>query len=401
MQKSLYTFVLASQRNLEIRTPNLYERENNGIGHYTEALLRMSQAERSLCMVIFGEAEGLELQSQVAEPAFSDYSNCIRAITSHVKSRTDTDCFLGFETLENITRLTRSVKDIEMPEVARTLHSNIASLATVSSNAFYELSEDIKRKSGMLANVPIDGGIVEVTKELCARLRQVVEYPRPVSDLLVTLGEGGWRRPITSPIKLADAKGGEKLLDTYAAELIEALLQILEQKSRSLNKKLNYVGIFMLNNATYIQLAILRSEMSKTMSGSPISRIEDYNKKALRMYRESWDIPARQLMDTTIMRSQDGKASRNSLTSKDRDAVKERFRVFNTEFDEAIKSCKSFTISDSSLRQSLTGEIRSIIVPLYSRFYDKYTNIEFTKNKEKYIKYTKESIEKAVWDAFS
>lgn len=402
MQKSLYTFVLASQRNLEIRTAQLYEKENNGIGHYTEALLRMWQAERSLSVIVFGEAEGLEIQGQVVAAAFSDYSAAVKAITTHVKSRLDTDCYLGFETLENASKLGRSVQDIEMPEVARQLNSIMTNLATVSVNAFFELSEDTKRKASSLATIPMDGAVVEPTKELCAKLRHLVDYPRIVSDLLGSIGDGGWRKPTTSPIKLisVDPAHGYRLLDQYAAEVIETLLQLLEQKSRALNKKLNFVGVFLLNNTSYVRTAIVRSEMTKTMSDKPMTRIEDFNKKAFRIYRESWDNPAKQLMDTTIMRPQDGKGSRNSLSSKDREAAKERFRLFNLEFDEAIKSCKVFVVVDPGLRQSLTSEIRSIIVPLYSRFYDKYINTDFTKNKEKYIKYSKESIEKAVWDAF-
>lgn len=155
----------------------------------------------------------------------------------------------------------------------------------------------------------------------------------------------------------------------------------------------------MLNNANYIQTAINRTDMVRYMAARPLTRIEDSNKKAFKMYRESWDLSARQLMDTTIMRPQD-KSARNSLSSKDREAVKERFKLFNTEFDESIRACKTFTVVDNELRQQLTSEIRSIIVPLYSRFYDKYISSDFTKNKDKYIKYNKESIEKAVWDSF-
>lgn len=401
MQKSLYTFTLASQRNLEIRTSSPYERENNGIGHYTEALLRMSQSEKSLCLYVFGEVEGGELHNKVAQAAFSDYMNSVKAIANHVRQRLGSDCYLGFETLENMARLTKGVQDIEMPEVARNLHSNFSNLASISGSAFHELSDDIKRKAGGIAVVPSDGGVMEITKELCARLRKFVEYPKIVSDLIAAIGEGGWRKPVSGPLKVVQAEPAfaSNLIDMWAGETIEFLLQILEQKARSLQKRLSLVGIFMLNNANYIQTAINRTDMVRYMAARPLTRIEDSNKKAFKMYRESWDLSARQLMDTTIMRPQD-KSARNSLSSKDREAVKERFKLFNTEFDESIRACKTFTVVDNELRQQLTSEIRSIIVPLYSRFYDKYISSDFTKNKDKYIKYNKESIEKAVWDSF-
>lgn len=403
MQKSLYTFVLASQRNLEIRTSNLYDKESNGIGHYTEAIMRMSQSERSLCVVLFGEVEGPEIHHTTVGAAFADYISAIKAMIGHIRGRINTDCYLGFEALENMNKLERIIKDIEMPEVARDLHGNTAALAGLSASSFHELSEDLKRRGSALVTLPPDASVCDVTKEFCVRTKRFLDYPQVVSQLLLALGEGGWQRPVSSPIRVNPAAGdkGLPLFDSFSAELIESLLQILEQKARTIHKRLNMVAVFMLNNASYIQTAILRSEMSRYLSGKCINRIEDSNKRALKMYRESWDVSARQLMDTTIMRPADSKSSRNSLTSKDRDAVKERFKIFNTEFDESIRACKGFNVLDADLRQVLTGEIRSVIVPLYSRFHDKYVNTDFTKNKEKYIKYSKESIEKAIWDAFS
>lgn len=403
LQKSLYTFVLASQRNLEIRTSALYDRENNGIGHYTEALLRMSKQERGLCLAVFGERDGPAIYAKVAQLAFTDYLNATRAITAHVKSRIGTDCYLGFETLEHMARLRKTIKDNETPDLAREIHSVISTLSGISAGAFHELAEDTRRKAAAIISLPLDGGLVDVTKEMCARLRRMVDYPGLVLDLIWSLGEGGWRRPPAGPMKLspADPIAATVFLDQYASELIDSFMQILEQKARNLHKKANLVAIFMLNNATYVQRSIQRSEMSKTMGDKPLAKLDEATKRAYKLYRESWDGPARQLMDITIMRPSDPKASRNSLTSKDKEAAKERFKSFNIEFDELIKACKGFNVVDAELRQALTSEIRSIIVPLYGRFHDKFINTDFAKNKEKYIKYDKTSIEKVIWDVYA
>lgn len=403
IQKSLYTFVLASQRNLEIRTNTLYDRENNGIGHYTEALSRMSQNEKSLCTVIFGETEGTDIHNRVINAAFADYAVACKAISAHVRSRMLTDCYLGFETLEHILKLNKHITDIDMPEVAREIHTNLSILAGYSTSAFSEVAEDLKRKTSGLTALPPDANVVDIIKELCMRLKRFLDYPHVISQLFQAVGESDWRRSSSSPIRIQNGQSeiGLAHFDGYSAELVDNVLQLLEQKTRSLHRRLNVVGIFMLNNSTYLQTAIVRSDMSKYLSEKTLKKVEECNKRALRIYRESWDSSARQLMDTTIMRPADAKTARNSLTSKDRDAVKERFKMFNTEFDESIRACKTLNVIDGELRQSLTNEIRSIIVPLYSRFYDKYVNTDFTKNKEKYIKYSKEGLEKAIWDSFA
>jgi hypothetical protein len=44
------------------------------------------------------------------------------------------------------------------------------------------------------------------------------------------------------------------------------------------------------------------------------------------------------------------------------------------------------------LRAQVIKEIKAVLLPLYNRFYDKYTDVEFSKNPEKYVKYSKEEL---------
>ncbi|ORY86853.1 Cullin repeat-like-containing domain protein [Protomyces lactucae-debilis] len=404
IQRSLETFPLASQRSLELRTAALYDREFNGIGHYTEAILQMTRQDRELCLTVFGEQTGLDVYERTVAPAFSDYCRTCKGITAHVKVHLGPDCYLGFEALGHLKRLNATVVDIETPEIARDLHATVTSIATVSAGAFHEMAEDMKRKMGAVLALPIDGGVLDHTKELCSRLRKCCEYPEIVADLLSALGEGGWRRPVTGPVKLphTETPAAGLLLDNFACECIDANLQILEAKARNLLKRPNQMAIFMLNNVAYVSSTIKRSEMHRYIGKRTLAKLDETHKRIFKVYREACDLPARQLMDTTTMlRPADNKSKGSSMTSKDREAVKERFRLFNAEFEELIRSSKSFTVQDADLKQQLTGEIRAVIVPLYVRFYDKYVAMDFAKNKDKYIKYDKSSIEKVIWDALA
>ena len=55
---------------------------------------------------------------------------------------------------------------------------------------------------------------------------------------------------------------------------------------------------------------------------------------------------------------------------------------------------------DLDLRQKMVNDIRSVLIPMYERFYDKYngklfsliSGTDFTKNPDKYIKYKKEGL---------
>lgn len=66
-----------------------------------------------------------------------------------------------------------------------------------------------------------------------------------------------------------------------------------------------------------------------------------------------------------------------------------------------LAASRALAVPDPDLRASLTKELRNLISPLYARFYDRYQTIEFSKNPEKYIRWDKVAVDRAVggiWD---
>ena len=72
---------------------------------------------------------------------------------------------------------------------------------------------------------------------------------------------------------------------------------------------------------------------------------------------------------------------------------------FNAEFESLYNTQRTYTIPDTELRIQVIGDIKQVLLPLYSRFQERYQQIEFTKNPSKYIKYEKVSLEAAL-DSF-
>jgi exocyst complex protein 7 len=60
--------------------------------------------------------------------------------------------------------------------------------------------------------------------------------------------------------------------------------------------------------------------------------------------------------------------------------------------EEIYRLQQSYAVPDAELRATLRYESRNNIYPKYKEFYDKYAGVSFTKNPEKYIKHTPESI---------
>jgi exocyst complex protein 7 len=64
-----------------------------------------------------------------------------------------------------------------------------------------------------------------------------------------------------------------------------------------------------------------------------------------------------------------------------------------------MKIQKGYAIPDQELRDTLKKDNKDYIVPRYKMFQEKYEKINFTKNLDKYIKYTPQAVS-AVIDKF-
>jgi exocyst complex protein 7 len=85
----------------------------------------------------------------------------------------------------------------------------------------------------------------------------------------------------------------------------------------------------------------------------------------------------------------DSSAIVKNLSSRDRDAIKEKFKCFNASFDEMMSRHKNLHM-EREVRSVLSRELQTVLEPLYSRFYDRY--VEIDKGRGKYIKYDKASL---------
>ena len=67
--------------------------------------------------------------------------------------------------------------------------------------------------------------------------------------------------------------------------------------------------------------------------------------------------------------------------------------------DEISRLQQSYAVPDSELRTNLRRASQLYIGPKYRDFYDKYSNVPFTKNNDKYIKYQPKDVA-AIIDSF-
>lgn len=67
--------------------------------------------------------------------------------------------------------------------------------------------------------------------------------------------------------------------------------------------------------------------------------------------------------------------------------MKESFTAVNNAIDNIRQQCEQFIVSDLDLRARLRNESKTLILDLFQKYYDKFSSKDFTKNREKYVRY--------------
>jgi len=80
------------------------------------------------------------------------------------------------------------------------------------------------------------------------------------------------------------------------------------------------------------------------------------------------------------------------MSSKDKKLIKSKFDGFNEEFLTTYGTYKSLMVDDVELRRSLTSDALKLVEGPYASFYDYYCDLPFTTKKEKYIKFSKDTV---------
>ncbi|XP_068690632.1 exocyst complex component 7-like [Montipora foliosa] len=157
-------------------------------------------------------------------------------------------------------------------------------------------------------------------------------------------------------------------------------------------------SLFLLNNYNYIVKALQRSGLLALLQEGGIAEVEKQYQELINehktTYQKCWSKVLNFLleMDKPIL-SQKGWDEQTKLKDKQRQLIKDKFKGFNTEFDELHQIQKTYAVPDTQLRDQLRNKNIDLILPLYTSFIEKYRNLHFTKNPEKYIKYTAEEVE--------
>ncbi|KXG50533.1 Exo70 exocyst complex subunit [Penicillium griseofulvum] len=398
---SLQNLAIASLNTVKRRpTDGPYKQGTNGIGIYSNALEAFITTEHSIIVQMFtGDQQGLALQATFF-PAMGEYSKTLRELNQYIKANLMTDCFLAFEIIEIVTAMSYRI-DSKAAELKSLLIEALRPVRETAKSSLSELLEETKRKA-TTAPLPPDGGSIPLVEEVMSSLATLTGYSGPLASILTSLGDGNWRAKSNTAgsAPLDVGPDSSTLLSHFILDMIEALMTSLEARGRAFHRSKAALGVFLSNVFCVVDRSIRQSSELARYLGNPdsIARIDTFRKRATSTYLDAWKETSQYLLDVQYtsrgaQRNSSGNVDSGaivkSLSSKDKDAIKDKFKSFNASFDEMVSRHKTLHM-EREVRIALTRELQTVLEPLYARFYDRY--VEIDKGRGKYIKYDKASL---------
>lgn len=259
---------------------------------------------------------------------------------------------------------------------------------------------------------PRDARVATVSSDVVRAIRLVSPFTSAYKSVTK-------RRALPWDPKMGDDSND---LDSYVRFLIMRLLNSLQGKA------LNYAKdpgadasakstLFMMNNTFYLleQLGASSRHKTKQLPDGEIDgdtfRIESswFREKVGKIfeaektkYVQHWEILNSHLtsVDKSELTYQGGSDKLLSLESGR--LIKSRFAGFIDDFEKLYSVHQPLAVVDPKLRTMLQRDVTNVFYPRYTRFFEKYSRIQFSKkNMDQYLKYPPARVEQMLSELFA
>ncbi|KAF9083262.1 exocyst complex component exo70 [Mortierella sp. AD031] len=406
MMKSLTPLNQSSM--VELR--GVYDKGSSPLIPYTASLLKLCRNEADLADTLLDpKLLSLAFMGSIMPP-IEQWVETGRTITRRVRKTYTSEVGILFDvieclessmtTFESVFGLARRQKENDAMELLKVFKA-------AAMKTFIDfLSELRNHNNPKYQAMPLDGTVHQLTSDTLNYMKRLMSYQPMVESILNQMGDGNWNNPESGAphnrrSQAAGRSGRSAVLQHYFADVLEALVQNIDSKSRFYKKGQSLTQLFLLNNYFYISKSVRTTPgLLDVINGSDAANAPPNSltsavyerplKQNVDLYQDNWKGCVEHLMDVTYV--QDG-GLQQVLNSSQRQMVKDKFKNFNHDFDELWKSQKQYSIPDMDLRALVLKDVNQIMIPMYDKFLTKYASsgghgtMEFTKNAQKYIRY--------------
>ncbi|XP_074745155.1 exocyst complex component 7 isoform X3 [Strix uralensis] len=254
----------------------------------------------------------------------------------------------------------------------------ITSMETTGARALEEFADNIKNDPDKEYNMPKDGTVHELTSNAILFLQQLLDFQETAGAMLAS-------QETSSSASSYSSEFSRRLLSTYICKVLGNLQLNLLSKSKVYEDPA-LSAIFLHNNYNYILKSLEKSELIQLVAVTQKTAERSYRElieQQIQTYQRSWLKVTEHILERNLPVFQPGV----KLKDKERQMIKERFKGFNDGLEELCKIQKAWAIPDMEQRDRIRQAQKTIVKETYGAFLNRYGNVPFTKNPEKYIKY--------------
>uniref|UniRef100_A0A4W3JQB7 Exocyst complex component 7 n=1 Tax=Callorhinchus milii TaxID=7868 RepID=A0A4W3JQB7_CALMI len=269
----------------------------------------------------------------------------------------------------------------------------ITSMETTGAKALEEFADNIKNDPDKEYNMPKDGTVHELTSNAILFLQQLLDFQETASAMLAS--QGTWT---SSSASSYSSEFSRRLLSNYICKILGNLQLNLHSKAKVYEDSA-LGAVFLLNNFNYILKSLEKSELIQLVAVTQKNPDKAYRgniEEQLLTYQRSWLKVTMSITEGNMPAFQPG----TKLKDKERQMIKDRFKGFNDGLEELCKIQKSWAIPDKEQRDKIRRAQKENVTVAYRGFWQRYSNVPFTKNPEKYIKYRVDQVEEMIEKLF-
>ncbi|KAG0581359.1 hypothetical protein KC19_4G244800 [Ceratodon purpureus] len=273
----------------------------------------------------------------------------------------------------------------------------LSRLGEAARGTFSEFENAIQRDS---SRVPVTGGSVHpLTRYVMNYIKLACDYTDTLKLVYGDRSQNSDQNRASYSPERDDRFVREDQTSPLASQisrLAQALQSNLEGKAK-MYRDPALTHLFLMNNIHYVVQKVRSSEMRTLLGDIWLRRQASMVRQSAASYqRAAWSKVLACLRD-------EGLHNRGGVsTGVSRQILKDRFKNFNTIFDEVHRAQSQWVVLDPGLRDELRIFIADKVLPAYRAFLGRYGHhIETGRHPDKYIKYTVEDLEIAIGDFFT
>ncbi|KAJ3105464.1 GTP-binding nuclear protein gsp1/Ran [Phlyctochytrium planicorne] len=367
----------------DLKKSQVYQKGTSSFPAYMRCFLKMIKVEKELIAKLIIKPQALACFNLTIKDACDSIieigDNLILRGKRAMQKRDSNDIYMLIDLSESLTAIVKEHESIVKysGERGAEVFELVSHVKGVVAQYFKEILDELQADSQKSA-LPADGTVHEITSVTLNVIKRLLEYHTAVDVVL--------NHARTTTITLPSPN-----FLILVTDFLENLFMSLDNKAKGY-KKPTIAYIFLMNNYYYVSKQARQFRLEEIVKTDILTRFESSWSKQKDLYRDTWKPCFDYLMDTIYVQAGGVKA----LTKAQKDGIKDRFKNFNAELENMLAIQRTYTVPDAELKALVMKDLKAILLPLYTRFHERYTNTEFSKNPEKYIRYDKDSLEKVL-----